>query len=346
MIIVRAPLRVSFFGGGTDHPDWFTPTQKGAVLSTSINKYVYIQLRRIPNVFDFSYRVVWREVEQTRLISEIKHPVVKAVLSHFGEVGDPGFEVVYNADLPARSGLGSSSAFTVAMLNAFMNERGKFMSARELAQKAIFIEQDLLKEPVGCQDQVAVAVGGLNRIDFHTSQDFTVTPITVAEDRYSQLESSLMMFFTGFTRSASGIEAEKKKNFDQKTAELTRMYEMVQEGQSILQSGNADMTEFGKLLHEGWLAKRSLASSVSSNEIDEAYQAALSAGAVGGKLLGAGGGGFLLFMVSPDKRAAVLEKLKGLVHVPIKLSREGSKVVLYDPELSRNYETTPLTAEV
>lgn len=342
MIIVRAPLRVSFFGGGTDHPDWFEKTNKGAVLSTSINKYVYIQLRRIPNVFDFSYRVVWREVEQTQNLADVKHPVVKAVLSHFGEAGDPGFEVVYNADLPARSGLGSSSAFTVAMLNAFMIERGRFMSSRELAQKAIFVEQDLLNEPVGCQDQVAVAVGGLNRIDFHTRKDFTVTPVAMSEGRYAELESSLMMFFTGFTRSASTIEAEKKKNFDQKAAELTRMYDMVGEGQSILLDSNREMREFGELLHQGWLAKRSLASSVSSGPIDEAYQAALSAGAIGGKLLGAGGGGFLLFMVPPHKRQAVLERLSSLVHVPIKLSREGAKVVLFDPELSSNYETTPL----
>jgi D-glycero-alpha-D-manno-heptose-7-phosphate kinase len=344
MIIVRAPLRVSFFGGGTDHPDWFESSGKGAVLSTSINKYVYIQLRRIPNVFDFSYRVVWREVEQTKSIAEIKHPVVRAVLSHYREANDPGFEVVYNADLPARSGLGSSSAFTVAMLNALMFERGHYVSSKELAQKAIYVEQDLLGEPVGCQDQVAVAVGGLNRIDFHTRQDFSVSPIALSGERSQALESSLMMFFTGFTRSASNIEVEKKKNFDQKAKELTRMYEMVQEGQSILLNASTDLSEFGKLLHEGWLAKRSLASSVSSGPIDEAYQAALNAGAYGGKLLGAGGGGFLLFMVPPHKRTAVAEALRDLVPVPIKFSREGTKVVLFDPELSGNYETTPLVS--
>ncbi|HVZ29772.1 MAG TPA: kinase [Asticcacaulis sp.] len=342
MIIVRTPLRVSFFGGGTDHPDWFENSGQGAVLSTSINKYVYIQLRRIPNVFDFNYRVCWREVEQVKTVNEIKHPVVQAVLRHYGEAGDPGFEVVYNADLPARSGLGSSSAFTVALLQAFLTERGRSISSRELAQQAIFVEQDLLKEPVGCQDQIAVAMGGLNRIDFHTRRDFSMTPICAPEGRRQDLSDHLMMFFTGFTRSASNIEAEKKKNFAQKSAELNRMYEMVREGQDILQSQNANLVEFGQLLHEAWMAKRALASSVSSSEIDEVYQAAIDAGAVGGKLLGAGGGGFLLFFVPPEKRNAVRQKLHKLVHVPISMSREGTRVILFDPDLSRNYETTPL----
>ena len=339
MIIVRAPLRISFFGGGTDHPDWFEKTQKGAVLSTAINKYVYIQLRRLPNVFDFNYRIAWREVEQVKTISEIKHPVVRAVFDHYLTNETTGYEVIYNADLPASSGLGSSSAFSVAMLKAFMHERGEYYSSRDFAKMAIHVEQDLLNEPVGCQDQVAVAVGGLNRIDFYSRQDFKVTPVTIDIKKRERLEDSFMMFFTGFTRSASKIEAEKKKNFDTKVNELTAMYDMVSEGEDILCNPRRDIDDFGRLLHDAWQAKRSLTASVSNSDIDEAYQAALETGALGGKLLGAGGGGFLLFYVPREKQSAVRMRLSNMVEVPFKFSRSGAEVVVFDPDLSKNYET-------
>ncbi len=339
MIIVRAPLRVSFFGGGTDHPDWFEKTQKGAVLSTAINKYVYIQLRRLPNVFDFNYRVAWREIEQVKSVEEIKHPVVRAVIEHYSNDRSTGYEVIYNADLPASSGLASSSAFTVAMLKAFMHERGEYFSSRDFAKMAIHVEQNLLNEPVGCQDQVAVACGGLNRIDFFTQKDFEVLPISIGAERYKKLEDSLMMFFTGFTRSASKIEAEKKKNFETKSAELTAMYDMVAEGEDILCNPNRDIDDFGRLLHQAWVAKRSLTASVSNQNIDDAYEVALSSGALGGKLLGAGGGGFLLFYVPKEKRDSLRNALRNMVEVPFNFSRSGAQVVVYDPELSRNYET-------
>lgn len=343
MIIIRTPLRVSFFGGGTDHPDWFNRPEGGAVLSTSINKYVYIQLRRLPAVFDFKYRVVWRKVEQVGAISEIEHPVVRAVLEHYGAPDDPGFEIIYNADLPARSGLGSSSAFTVGMLHAFMAERGVYMAPRSLASEAIRVEQELLNEPVGCQDQVAVALGGLNRIDFHGANQFTVSPVTASLARREALESRLMMFFTGFTRSAGAIEAAKKQSFEDKQAQLRRMYEMVAEGESILSNERTELDEFGALLHEGWLHKRGLASAVSNPEIDDYYTAAREAGALGGKLLGAGGGGFLLFYVPDGARQRVLTALDHLVHVPFGFGREGTRAVVFDPELSSNYETLVAT---
>jgi D-glycero-alpha-D-manno-heptose-7-phosphate kinase len=339
MIIVRTPLRVSFFGGGTDHPDWFEASGKGAVLSTAINKYVYIQMRVLPAVFDFRYRVVWRKVEQVDTIDEIEHPVVRAVLKEYCKDDPCGYEIVYNADLPARSGLGSSSAFTVAILHAISHHKGYNWSQEELARRAIHVEQVLLEEPVGCQDQIAVAVGGLNKIEFKTRDQFVIDPCAVISSRRDTMESSLMMFFTGFTRSAGTIEQQKKNNFNDRTAELTRMYEMVSDGTAILGDVSRSVDEIGALLHEGWMLKRGLASAVSSGPIDEAYQRALSAGALGGKLLGAGGGGFLLFYVRPQERAAVLSAMSDFTHVPIRFDHGGSSVVLNDPEMTSNYET-------
>lgn len=339
MIIVRTPLRVSFFGGGTDHPDWFESSGKGAVLSTAINKYVYIQMRPLPAVFEFRYRVVWRKVEQVATIQEIDHPVVRAVLQEYCADDPCGYEIVYNADLPAQSGLGSSSAFTVAILHAISQHKNFNWSQEELARRAIHVEQVLLNEPVGCQDQIAVAVGGLNRIDFKTREDFIVEPSPILTMRREALESSLIMFFTGFTRSASKIEQEKKKNFEDRTKELTRMYDMVTDGANLLADASVSLDAFGALLHEGWMLKRGLAAAVSSGPIDDVYQRALDAGALGGKLLGAGGGGFLLFYVRPANQPAVIEALKDLTHVPIHFDIGGSSVVLHDPQMTSNYET-------
>lgn len=345
MIIVRAPLRVSFFGGGSDLPEWFQNYGRGAVLSTAINKYIYIQLRRLPAVFKFHHRVVWREVEQVKDVAEIKHPVMRAILQHYGKNDPNGYEIIYNADLPARSGLGSSSAFTVACLHAFHSNRGRYMNARALAREAIQVEQDLLKEPVGCQDQVAVAYGGLNRIEFRPDRSFTVTPGTLTASRRAELERSLLVFFTGFTRDAGKIEVEKKQNFAAKKAEISRMVEMVDEGLEILEDQSRSLDEFGKLLHEAWILKRGLASSVSSAGIDQVYQAAISAGAVGGKLLGAGGGGFLLFYAPPDRHARIVAALKDLFYLPISFDREGSRVILCDEELTSNYQSTVTKSE-
>jgi D-glycero-alpha-D-manno-heptose-7-phosphate kinase len=337
MIIVRAPLRVSFFGGGTDHPTWFQRPEPGAVLSTSIDKYIYIQLRRLPAVFDFNYRVVWRMVEQVRNLDDIEHPIVREVLRHYASDDDCGYEVVYNADLPARSGLGSSSSFTVAMLHAFLANHGRLVTKSFLGKEAIRLEQDILKEPVGCQDQLAAAYGGLNRIDFAANGGNTVTPVGVSPARKGLLESHLMLFFTHFVRSASGIEAQKIESFDEKTAQMRRIYAQVAEGEDILASDARPIAEFGELLHEAWEQKRALSSAVSNPDIDAAYDKARAAGAIGGKLLGAGGGGFLLFFVPPEKQANVRAALDGLTYVPISMESAGSSVVLHAPELTSNY---------
>ncbi len=339
MIIVRTPLRVSFFGGGTDHPSWFGRPEPGGVLSTSIDKFVYIQLRKLPAVFDFNYRVAWGMLEEVKSIAEIQHPVVRAVLEHYGPDKESGYEVIYNADLPSRSGLGSSSAFTVSMLHAFLGDHGKLCSKRFLATEAIRVEQELLSEPVGSQDQIAAAYGGLNRIDFEPDGSFRVSPIRMTQKRRAQLEGRLMMFFTGFIRSASAVELSKIKEFDNRQAEMHRLYEMVSEGQAILEDESRSLDDFGRLLHEGWMNKRALSTEVSSPAIDRAYDAARAAGALGGKLLGAGGGGFLLVYAPPEKKAAVIAALGAMAHVPIKMEREGTSIVLYAPELDDNYET-------
>jgi D-glycero-alpha-D-manno-heptose-7-phosphate kinase len=345
MIIVRSPLRVSFFGGGTDHPSWFNRPEPGAVLSTTINKYIYVQLRRLPAVFDFNYRIAWGMLEEVKTINEIQHPVVREMLRHYaGANQETGYEIVYNADLPSKTGLGSSSAFTVSLLHAFFGNRERLCSKVQLAREAIFVEQQLLKETVGCQDQIAAAYGGFNRIDFSPDGNHRVTPLRVGVARQAELESSLMMFFTGFTRSAEDIERRKVAKFKDRTGELRRMYEMVNEGERIVLDPSRPIADLGDLLHQAWMAKRSLDESVSNAMIDERYEAALKAGALGGKLLGAGGGGFLLMFVPPDRRPAVMAAMKGLSHVPLRMERDGTTVVLYNPELTSNY--IPAVAKV
>lgn len=342
MIIVRTPLRVSFFGGGTDHPAWFTGPEPGAVLSTTIDKYIYVQMRRLPALFDFNYRVAWGMLEEVNTISEIQHPVVREMLRNYAEADDcaSGYEVIYNADLPSRTGLGSSSAFTVALLHAYFGNREKMCSNAFLAKEAIHIEQDLLKETVGSQDQIAAAYGGLNRIDFASDRSFTVKPLGISAGRRAQLDNSLMLFFTGFTRSADAIEKLKIARYNDKTAELRAIYGMVQEGENILLDANRNIGEFGELLHHAWSEKRRLDESVSNAFIDERYEAGIAAGALGGKLLGAGGGGFLLMFAPPEKQAAVKAAMK-LPYVPFRMERNGSSVVLYNPELDTNYLTAP-----
>lgn len=337
MIIVRSPLRVSFFGGGTDHPSWFDRPEPGAVLSTTIDKYVYVQLRRLPAVFDFNYRIAWGVLEEVETLNQIRHPVVREALRHYAAEDETGYEVIYNADLPSKTGLGSSSAFTVSFLHAFFGNRERLCSKPLLAREAIFVEQQLLKETVGCQDQIAAAYGGLNRIEFSPNGDHRVTPVRVTAARRSELESSLMMFFTGFTRSADTIEKRKVAKFGDRTTELRAIYEMVNEGERILLDSSRPIAQIGDLLHEAWMTKRKLDDSVSNPSIDERYEAARKAGALGGKLLGAGGGGFLLMFVPSERRAAVMAAMRGLSYVPLRMERDGTSVVLYNPELTSNY---------
>ena len=329
MIITRTPFRVSFFGGGTDYLDWVRQ-HGGTVLSTTIDKYCYITCRKLPPFFDHRHRLVYSRIENVREIDEIQHPAARAILSEFGD--ESGMEIHHDGDLPARAGLGSSSAFTVGLLHAIHALRGSMASKDALAEQAIHIEQTVLAENVGAQDQVAVAFGGLNRIEFPTHGGFGVQPVICSSGRIANLESRLLLFFTGVSRIASHIAAEQIQSLHRHEAALKRMRAQVDEAIAILTSPGDDIDDFGRLLHEGWMLKKSLSSRISTPDIDAVYERAVAAGALGGKLLGAGGGGFILFFVQPGRRAAVIEALADLVHVPIRLERDGSQIIFYRPQ--------------
>lgn len=328
MIITRTPFRISFFGGGTDYPPWFRE-HSGAVLATTIDKYCYISCRKLPQFFEHKHRIVYSRIENVSAIEEIEHPAVRAVMT-WKEVTD-GLEIHHDGDLPARSGLGSSSSFTVGLIHALGAMDGKRSSKKQLAATAIHVEQNIIGENVGSQDQVSAAYGGFNRIDFHQDDSFTVEPVIFMEGRKSLLESHLMLFFTGFSRIASEIAKSKIENIKSREKELLRIYEMVDQGIDILQDSNRSIEDFGRLLDAGWHYKRSLSEKVSSPEIDQIYEAAIKAGAIGGKILGAGGGGFLLLFAHPERQFGIREALNHLIHVPFKFENSGSRVVMYEP---------------
>ena len=328
MVISKTPFRISFFGGGTDYPVWYEENG-GAVISTTIDKYCYITMRYLPPFFEHKHRIVYSIVENVKDTSEIRHPVVKALLEHFKI--ERGVEIHHDGDLPARSGLGSSSAFTVGMINSFHALKGNIVSKIDLAKQAIHIERDVLKESVGSQDQVAVAHGGFNKILFHNNHDFRVCPITIQKEKINQLESHLMLIFTGFSRFASEIASAQIKNTSNKKKELAEMRQMVDHAIDIL-SGNRDIVEFGNLLHQSWQLKRNLTEKISNLAIDQLYQRALDAGAIGGKLLGAGGGGFLLLFVRPENREKLKEELKELLEIKFKFETDGSQIIYYRPQ--------------
>jgi D-glycero-alpha-D-manno-heptose-7-phosphate kinase len=328
MIISRTPFRLSFFGGGTDYPTWFRE-RGGAVLATTIDKYCYISVRHLPPFFAHRYRIVYSSVENVREIDEIQHPAVKAVLG-WHKV-DRGLEIHHDGDLPARSGLGSSSSFTVGLINALKALDGRLTTKQQLARDAIHIEQCVIREPVGSQDQISAAYGGFNRIDFLPDGSFAVAPIILPPGRTAELQAQLLMFFTGISRYSADVAQSKVENLPQRTAQLVRMREMVDEAIAILTSGATPIEEFGRLLHETWILKRTLSSQVTTAHIDDVYDTAVRAGALGGKVLGAGGGGFVVFFVPPDRQAAVRTALEGLIHVPFKFESEGSRIVLYQP---------------
>lgn len=329
MIITRTPFRISFFGGGTDYPLWYRENG-GCVLSTTIDKYCYITCRRLPPFFDHKHRIVYSRIENVKTADEIEHPAVRAVLK-WAEVQE-GLEIHHDGDLPARSGLGSSSSFTVGLLNALQGLRGRMATKKGLAQDAIHIEQNVIRENVGSQDQVAAAFGGFNRIEFNRDDTFSVDPIILSSRRREELHSHLMLFFTGFSRIASEIAKSQIENLKQREAELKTIRTMVDDAITLLQTPDRPITAFGELLHESWQYKRKLSDQVSTPKIDEIYGAAMQAGGIGGKLLGAGGGGFLLVFAAPDKQAAVKERLKDLIHVPFNFDDSGSRVVLYQPD--------------
>lgn len=327
MIITRTPFRMSFFGGGTDYPAWVAQ-HGGAVLSTTFDKYSYITCRWLPPFFDHKYHVTYSKMESAREISEIRHPAIKEILLCYENGYEQGVEIHCDADLPSRSGLGSSSAFVVGLLQAMEGLRGRHVSPEWLAKEAIRYEQDVLKENVGSQDQVAAAFGGLNIIHFSKDGGFSVEPLPLTAARKNLLNSHLLLLFTGFSRFSTVVAKAQVDKIKQNAEQLQIMRSMVDEAAEILVS-EKDIRLFGELLHETWKLKRSLAQEVSTSDVDAIYETARAHGAIGGKLLGAGGGGFIILFVEPSRQNDVCRALSGLIRVPFKFEQEGSRIIYY-----------------
>lgn len=328
MIISRTPYRISFFGGGTDYPAWYEK-HGGAVLATTIDKYCYLTCRYFPPFFEHKFRIVWSKIENCADAQEINHPAVREILNFLKL--ERGIEIHHVGDLPARSGMGSSSSFTVGLLHALYALKGYMPTKHQLAKESIFIEQELLKETVGSQDQVLAAHGGFNQILFLKNGEISVRPIVLPSERFDELNSHLMLFYTGMKRTASDVASSYVNGIEERKRQLRVMKDIVEESISILNS-NHDITAFGELMHESWLVKRSLSSNVSNPHIDEIYEKAITAGAIGGKLTGAGGGGFLLLFTPPDKRKDVKEVLNNLIYVPFKFDFSGSQIIYHNFE--------------
>jgi len=326
MIISRTPFRVSFFGGGTDYPQWFNH-ERGAVLATTIDKYCYISCRYLPPFFEHKSRIIYSKMEHVKDVEDIDHPAVREVLKFLRIT--QGVEIHHDGDLPARTGLGSSSSFTVGLLNALYALKGVMPTKERLAQEAITIEQERCQENVGCQDQALAAHGGFNFIEFGGHNHLRIRKVTIALERIKLLEDHLMMFFTGFSRTASEIARHQIQNIPKKKKELKAMHQMAVEAVDIL-NGN-QLVEFGRLLHEAWRLKRSLSPKISTPHIDELYQRAHRAGAVGGKLLGAGGGGFILLFAKPERQLKIRQALKGLLEIPFRFESLGTQIIFYQP---------------
>lgn len=328
MIISRTPFRISFFGGGTDYPAWYR-NHGGAVLATTIDKYCYLTCRYLPPFFEHRIRVVYSKIENCQAVDEIEHPAVREVLRYLKI--DRGVEIHHDGDLPARSGMGSSSSFTVGLLHALYALKGHMPSKRQLATESIYIEQELLRETVGSQDQVLAAYGGFNHITFLPNGGFSVRPITIAPERVKELNSHLVLFYTGIKRTASNIAESYVNNIESRKRQLRIMGDLIEESICILNNGQ-NLTGFGELLHEAWQIKRGLSAKVSNPYVDEIYDQAISAGAIGGKLTGAGGGGFLLLFVPPARQSQVKKALDKLIYVPFQFEFSGSQIIFFDLE--------------
>lgn len=325
IVISRAPFRISFFGGGSDYPDWFRG-EPGAVLSTTIDKYIYISCRYLPPFLGIRHRIVWRHVELIDSIAEILHPAVREGLRYLDFDDSRGIELHYQGDLPARSGMGSSSSFVVGLLHALTCLRGIEVDKRKLAEMAIDLEQVRMQETVGSQDQVAAAFGGLNTIRFRQDGSFDVSPLSLSADRERELLARLMLFFPGRSRMSTEVASSVTKNLASRAGNVRRMVAMVDQGAAILRDGDID--DFGRLLHDAWELKRGLSDRVSSPEIEDIYARARAAGALGGKLLGAGGTGFVLLYAPPERQQAVRAALTPqCLHVPFAFDRDGSCII-------------------
>jgi D-glycero-alpha-D-manno-heptose-7-phosphate kinase len=328
VIISRTPFRISFFGGGTDYPEWYRQ-HGGAVLATTIDKYCYLSCRFLPPFFDYRYRVVWSKVENCHAVEQIEHPVVRSVLQHLQL--QRGVEVHHVGDLPARSGMGSSSAFTVGLLHALHALQGRMVGKQQLMEEAIFTEQQLLRETVGSQDQASAAFGGFNKITFASSGHIQVQPIVLPQARVDELDAHLMLFYTGVARTASTVATAYVTDLATKRRQLRILRDLVDDAIDLLASPQP-IERFGELLHEAWTTKKSLGGAISNGEVDALYARALAAGALGGKLTGAGGGGFLLLFVPPAAQANVLAALPELVHVPFRFESSGSQILFFCAE--------------
>lgn len=317
---------MSFFGGGTDLPEFYRE-HGGAVLSTTFDKYCYVNVRHLPRFFDYSTELSYSKIERVTEIGDIQHPAVREAMRMLDM---REIRLSYEADLPARSGLGTSSSFAVGMLNAFYALKGKYADKKKLADEAIYLERVLCKEAGGLQDQIAAAFGGLNLIRFH-ADGYTVNPVIASPDRKQRLNESLMLFFTGFSRFSADIQTETGRVIRDKTAELKEMLALVDEAERVLTSGMA-LDEFGRMLDHSWKLKRGISAKISTDSIDALYAKAIQAGALGGKLLGAGGGGFLLFYVEKEHQDAVRAALADLLYVPFSFENTGTRVIFYDPE--------------
>ena len=336
MIITKTPFRMSFFGGGTDIESYFKENG-GAVLSTTFDKYCYVTVRHLPRFFDYKTHLTYSKMEYVNSYDEINHPLIREGMRMLNM---HELRLTYESDLPARSGLGTSSSFAVGMLNAFYALKGKYADKKKLADEAIYLERVLCNETGGWQDQIAASFGGFNRINFNTN-GYEVIPVIISPERKKKLNDNLLMFFTGFTRFSSDIQkANNVSGSEEKRVRLKKMYELVNEAESILTDKNRDLDDFGKLLDNTWKLKKVTGSSISTNSIDELYKTGIEAGALGGKLLGAGGGGFLVFYVQPEKQESVKKAMNHLMHIPFKFEDSGTQVIHYSPEefefISRN----------
>jgi len=337
MIISKTPYRISFFGGGTDYPQWYLK-EEGAVLSTTIDKYCYITCRVLPPFFETKYRVIWSHIENVSTISEILHPAVREGLKYLGIDGEfGGLEIHHQGDLPARAGMGSSSSFAVGLFKVLTALRGQIIGRYQLANMAIEFEQSALKEKVGSQDQVAAAYGGVNVIRFLKNGEIRIEPVTISPERILELESNLMLLYTGTSRLSSEVAGDFVTNFEKKGSVLRKMCAMVDQALSIL-AGQGSISEFGTLLNESWELKRSISNKVSSPIIDRIYDTAIKNGALGGKLLGAGSSGFMLFFAPLEKQQQIKDALPGYLHVPFKFESEGSTIIYYSRKDQVEYE--------
>lgn len=326
MIITQTPFRMSFFGGGTDFPDFYKE-HGGSVISTTFDKYCYVNVRHLPRFFNYATELSYSKIERVTDVDEIQHPAIREAMKMLDM---HELRLTYEADLPARSGLGTSSSFAVGMLNAFYALKGKYADKKKLADEAIYLERVLCNESGGVQDQIAAAFGGLNRINF-SGTGYEVNPVIISPERKKQLNRNLMLFFTGFSRFSSDIQETTQKALSDKQKQLLEMRSLVDDAEKVLTS-KMDLNEFGRLLDYTWKLKRGITSHISTNSIDGLYEKGMKAGALGGKLLGAGGGGFLLFYVEEDKQESVRKAVEELLYVPFEFEDSGTRVIHYTPE--------------